>query len=49
MRWRNQFKKGRGALQGHGRRKTASGSRTEGEREKMMSREQNRWIESEIE
>ena len=43
------IKKGRGALQGHGRRKTASGSRTEGEREKMMSREQNRWIESEIE
>ena len=49
MRWRNQFKKGRGALQGPGRRKTASGSRTEGKREKMTSREQNRWIESEIE
>ena len=44
----NSIKKGRGALQGHGRRKTGSGRRTEGKREKMMSREQNRWIESEI-
>ena len=42
------IKKGMRSLQGHGRREIGSGSRTEGKREKMMSKEPNRQIKREI-